>query len=197
MSLDPVRTDWNRAVLRRYGLDAVVCRLPENVLVLTGYWPVSSFAFALFPVEGPVTLIPAITEVEEIADGTVDDVRPFKYGELGAPDPYQAIQRYLAAAMAEAGLSRGTIGVEMGFETVAPGHTAAEVYVPASATLSAIASAVPNATVVDATTALYETRARKTPSELARLRLANEIAAFGLRAFRESFEPGRSEAAGA
>jgi len=41
---------------------------------------------------------------------------------------------------------------------------------------------------------LHRLRARKTPWEVAKLRLANEIATFGLVAFREAFEPGRGEA---
>jgi hypothetical protein len=54
--------------MRAHDLDALICRLPENVLLLTGYWPLSSFAFVLYPREGPVTLI-AVENVVFTDDG--------------------------------------------------------------------------------------------------------------------------------
>jgi hypothetical protein len=44
MSLDAVRDARNRDAMRAHDLDALICRLPENVLLLNGYWPLSSFA---------------------------------------------------------------------------------------------------------------------------------------------------------
>jgi Xaa-Pro dipeptidase len=66
--------------------------------------------------------------------------------------------------------------------------------VPAGVTYNLIARAAPDATLIDATAALHHARARKTPDEIARLRLTNEIAARGLKAFCAAYEPGRTEA---
>jgi Xaa-Pro dipeptidase len=71
---------------------------------------------------------------------------------------------------------------------------AGETMVPAAATLAMLGQAAPEATLVDATAVLHWLRARKTPAEIARLRLANEIASLGLSAFRDAYEPGRGEA---
>lgn len=194
MGLDAVRDAWNRAALREHQLDALICRLPENVLLLTGYWPLSSFAFALFPAEGPAALIAVDTEVESIPTGAVETVREFAWGVVGATDPYGAVQRYLKELIEAAGLARGRIGYEGSFEAVAPGHMAGETMVPAAVTIATIRRAASEATLVDATAALNKARARKTPTEIARLRLANEIAALGLAAFRDAYEPDRGEA---
>ncbi len=38
-------------------LDAIVCRLPENVLLLTGYWPICGWAFAVLSSQGEAVCI--------------------------------------------------------------------------------------------------------------------------------------------
>ncbi len=194
MSLDLVRDRRNHDAMRAHDLDALVCRLPENVLLLTGYWPLSSIAFVLYPREGPVMLMAVATEEEAIPHGAVDEVRTFAYGVVAATDPYGAVRRHLAEAVRAAGLGRGRIGYEGSFEAVAPGHMAAEPLVPSRVTQATIANAAPDATLVDATAALYEARARKTPIEIDQLRRANRVAALGLAAFHTAYEPGRTEA---
>lgn len=194
MSLDPAREKRNREVMRTYRLDALVCRLPENVLLLTGYWPLSSFAFVVFPREGSSSLIALDTEISAIPEGAVDEVRAFRWGVLGASDPYPAVERHLREVMRSAGVDRGRIGYEGSFEAVAPGHGAGERLLPSAITHATIGAAAPDATLVDATSALHVARARKTPIEIARLRRANAVAAFGLEAFALLYEAGRREA---
>ena len=194
MSLDPARDARNREAMQAHNLDALVCRLPENVLLLTGYWPLSSFAFALVPREGPRALIAVNTEEAAIPAGAADEVRTFGWGVISAVDPYGDVQRHLSALIRSAGLDRGRMGYEGSFESVAPGHMAGETMVPAGVTYNMIARAAPDATLIDATAALHRARARKTPEEIARLRLTNEIAALGLEAFCAAYEPGRTEA---
>jgi Xaa-Pro dipeptidase len=111
-----------------------------------------------------------------------------------APDPYEAFEGRLRESIRSLGLGRARIGHERSFEAVAPGHFAGEVLVPSDLTHGMIARAAPDATLVDAAPMLNDARARKTPREIAKLRLANRVAGFGLEAFTEHFEPGRTEA---
>ena len=194
MSLDPLRDARNREAMRAHNLDALLCRLPENVLLLTGHWPLSSFAFAVFPREGPSSLIAVDTEAADVPAGAIDELRTFGWGVVGATDPYGAIQKHLREMIRLAGVEHGRIGYEGSFEAVAPGHMAGETMVPAAITYQTIRGASPDATLVDATTALHAARARKTPMEIAQLRLANDVAALGLDAFCATYEPGRTEA---
>jgi Xaa-Pro dipeptidase len=194
MGLDPARDRRNREVMASHQLDALICRLPENVLLLTGHWPLSSFAWVLFPREGTSTLIVPETEARSIPPKAADELRPFPMGILSAPDPYESIERYVRDAAGSTALQHARIGYEAGFEAVAAGHTGGEVMVPAAVTLALLTRALPRATLVDATGALHAARARKTAREIEMLRRANEIAAFGLEAFRALYEPGRTEA---
>ena len=44
------RIDEIRLALQRASLDAMVCRLPENVLLASGYYSLTGFSFILIPV---------------------------------------------------------------------------------------------------------------------------------------------------
>ena len=58
--MDGERIKVARAAMSAEGLDALLCRLPENVLLLSGYWPLTGRSFLLFPREGkPVCFVPS------------------------------------------------------------------------------------------------------------------------------------------
>ncbi|HLJ67825.1 MAG TPA: Xaa-Pro peptidase family protein [Chloroflexota bacterium] len=194
MSADPLRDARNREALATHDLDAVVCRLPENVLLLTGYWPLSSFAFAVLTADGRSALIATDTEQREIPDGAAGEIRTIRSAVVNAADPYEAVEAQLRDVLRLLTTEGARIGTERSFEAVAPGHVAGEVLVPAARTHELIAAAAAGADISDAGPALNASRARKTPDEVERLRLANEIASFGLEAFRQWYEPGRREA---
>ncbi len=194
MTLDPVRAARNRDIMAAHGLDALVCRLPDNVLLLTGYWPVSSFAFAVVPREGEVVLIAVETERQEVPEEAADDVQFYSFGILGTPDPLDSVQRILADVLPALGVERGKIGIEQDFEVVAAGHGGGDVFFPGAATRATMRAAAPQADLVDAVPMLDEARTCKTPYELDKIRRANAVAAFGLGAFHELYEAGRTEA---
>lgn len=194
MDRDVAREARNQLTMRQHGLDAVVCRLPENVLLLTGYWPLSGTVFALYTEAGPAALIVPHTEEELIPQGTAAEIHVFVSGIIGAPDPAAAIEEHLRDAARSAGVDGGRIGVERGFESVAAGHSGGEVLIPGALTQALIAGALPKAEIADATPMLNDARAVKTPKEIEKLRRANAVACFGLLEFRETFEPGRTEA---
>ena len=52
-----VRLDRMRRAMERERLDALVLRLPENVLLLSGWWPMIGASTLLFPREGDATLL--------------------------------------------------------------------------------------------------------------------------------------------
>ena len=193
MALDPARDARNHEAMEAFDLDVLICRLPENVLVLTGYWPLSSFAFAVYPRDAPSALIVMDTEEIAVPDGAADRVSTVST-RMDSPEPYSVIQRHLRDILRANGLERARLGYEGDFEAVAPGHGAGEVLVPAARTFECIQGAAQAAALIDATDALEYARAVKTPRELAALRRANTVAAFGLEAFRELYESGRSEA---
>lgn len=189
--MDTERLKRVREAMAAAELDALVLRLPENVVMLSGHWPLIGWSFLVFPRDGTPTLIcPHCDEREARADLWEADVKPFLFGVLAGGDPFEAI----ATALKETAAGKGwrCVGYEDSFETVAPPWNAAEPAVPATITVGMLESVFGVDTLVDATNLLMTQRACKTASEAQQLRRVNEIAAMGLATFQELVAPGVS-----
>ena len=55
--IDTERKSWIQQALAEANLDAVICALPSDVLLLTGYWPVIGASVAICFREGPTILL--------------------------------------------------------------------------------------------------------------------------------------------
>jgi Xaa-Pro dipeptidase len=187
--MDSERHSRVRKALGRAGLDLLVCRMPENVLFLSGYWPLAGVSILLFPVDAdPVCIVPG-TEEQEAAAG-LNGIRCIAYpaGTLAAGDPQAAVTRILAEQATRLRVRR--VGIEGSFESMAPPVNAAEPALPTEAGFSQLRNAFHGSELKDATGLLYELRAIKTEQEAERIRIVNEIAAFGLAAFARHVQPG-------
>ena len=196
MPIDQERRERVRQVLAGAGLDALVCRLPEHVVLLAGSWPVIGRSLVVFPADGNPALIAPRPERDWI-DPDLEDVRAFECWRLTDPPPEESLERLLRDVAEERGLAGKRIGIDagVGFEDQAPSQRLTEPTGPAGPTVAIYALALKNADLVDATTLLYELRARKTAQEIERLRTTNRIAGFGLEAFHTAVRPGVTEAA--
>ncbi len=188
---DSERITRMREAMERARLDALLVRLPENVLLLTGYWPLAGFAFALVPGDGEATLIVPGGEAIEAQEAWTKSIRTFTFGTLGMGDPLDSVLRHLQDVSAKAGRSWKSIGVERSFESISPALNAGECSVPARRTRGMLREAFSGKRLRDATGLLERLRSRKTRAEIVKLHRANEIARMGLEAFRETVEEGR------
>jgi Xaa-Pro dipeptidase len=181
-----------RDALARHNLDALICRLPENLVLLTGYWPVIGRSVVVVPAQGEPVLIAPSMEEEALREATVRDVRTFRVWHLTDPAPEESLRALLRQAATDRNLRGKRVGIDEGFEDIAPTQKILEPWAPGAASRRLIAEAVGD-DLLDATGLLVELRARKTSRELERIRTACEIAGFGLEAFREAVAPGRRE----
>jgi len=191
--MNTARLQQLRSLMPREGLDALVCRLPENVVLLTGYWPVVGRSAAVLTLEhGPILLAPEM-EAYAIQGAWAEDVHTFPVWRLVDPDPQDSLNELLAAVAARYGLKGRRVGYDGAFEDIAPTQRVAEPWAWASASIQALAGVL-DAAIVDATPLLVEARAIKFPPDIARIKVANEVAGFGLDAFFASIDTGRTEA---
>jgi len=175
------------------GVDALILRLPENMVLLGGYYPLTGLNFLLFPRDGePVLLVPA-SEEEEASEGWWKDISTFEFGTLTAGNPYERIERLLKGVVAQKGKSWKRIGYEGSFEFVAPALLSGEGFYPAKPTGEVFSSVFEHAEMIDCTDLLHRERAIKTEREIASLQIANRIAEIGLAKFAEVVAPGRTE----
>jgi len=193
--MDSERVTAIKKALRKAGLDALVLRLPENIVMSMGAWPMNGFSYAVFTAsEGPTALIAPSCEDQEMGDCWASDVRFFIWPRLDMPDPLQAIRQQLIEVAAHRGLQRARLGYEGSFESIAPPYNAGEPMVPCETSIAFLKSIFPKARWTDATSLLHGLRACKTEAEIRRLRLAHRVADKGLNRFHRSVVPGVSEA---
>lgn len=174
------------------GFDALVCRLPENVVYITEYWPHHGISVAVLPHQGQPTLF--IPEVE--ADwGNKDwaEVVPFGWALLKDPDLYSSYHQLLGEIKDTLGLSGAQIGVEQQLEVVGTTYRHAEPIVPAAPWFALLDEVFAGSKLVDATDLLQSAKLVKTKYDLERLRVANELAEIGTEKFLQELEPGMSE----
>jgi Xaa-Pro aminopeptidase len=167
-------------------LDALVVRAPDNVVYLTNFWGMKGFDAAVFPREGdPVLVTIEASEADAAHTAWTGDVRLVKgYHES---DPRPPVARTLEATL-DATKDYGRVGLELSLGTQASDRMVGE---PTTYTRTWF-DAWPAA--VDAQPLLNEARAIKTSQEVARLRLANEIAAAAMEHVRGELRAGMTEA---
>ncbi|NJL92883.1 MAG: aminopeptidase P family protein, partial [Anaerolineae bacterium] len=181
-----------REAMRQAGIDALVCRLPENVMFLTDYWPHHGFSVAVFSQSGePLLFVPEI-EAPYAAQAWAT-VEEFGWGLLKDGDLYANYERFLGAAIAQLGLGGATVGYEQTFEVVGTTYRSSEPVIPAMPWFSLVQKAFSGAHLVDGAGVLQTARAIKTDYEIEKLKIAAEVAELGMHAFTEKLQPGMSE----
>ena len=183
---DDAKLDRVRTLMADEGLDALVVRAPDNVLYLTNFWGMKGYEAVVFPREGEPVLICLEASAED-AERTAwtSDVRHLR--GYAPEDPRPPLARTIELAQTAAG-DYGTIGLEFSLGTQASDRMVGE---PTTFTHEWFHSF--GTQIADATPLLARARAIKTPQELERMRLANEIAADAMEHVREHLRPGMKE----
>jgi Xaa-Pro dipeptidase len=182
---DDAKLERVRALMAERGLDALVCRAPDDVLYLTNFWGMKGYDACVFPREGEPVLITIEASQEDAArTAWTEDVRLIRGYDAGDPRP--PLSRTLDAAVAAA-RGYGRVGIELSLGTQASDRMVGE---PTTFT-KAWFDAFPGA--ADASDVLVPARAVKTVQEVERMRLANELAAAAMDHVREHIRPSMKE----
>lgn len=193
MAVDAERIERNKKVMTDKSLDVFICRLPENVLFFSGWWPLTGTSWAIFTTDGNCHLIVPECESQEAQDNGITDLSSYEWAHIKAPEPLGQIQNEISKIANKFGFEKSRIGIEEGFEAVAPSLNVGESVVPAVMSKQMLKEALPSADLVDATEVINGLRVLKTSAEIEKLRIANEIAGFGLAVFKENIREGISE----
>src|SRR5574340_984864 len=125
--MDTERANRLQTILAQEGIDVLLCRLPENVLYATGYWPVIGASLAVVPASGDATLILPYSELDYAEAGWVKDRRTFRFINMQAiANPTAQTQQLLRDLWTEKGYGKAVVGYEGGFELVGGNNVAAE-----------------------------------------------------------------------
>ncbi|MGH2344480.1 MAG: aminopeptidase P family N-terminal domain-containing protein, partial [Chloroflexota bacterium] len=183
-----------RAALQERDLDALVCTLPANVLLLSGYWPVVGAAVAAATRAGRVALLVPEDERDLAERGWATDMRTFQPGSLARlTSPAEAVREPLATLLRDLGVAGGRIAYEAGDAYEPSTYAAMHLYGPAAAT--GLGRAAPGATLVPGAMPLSRLRAAMTAEEVERVRLGGAIAAGAFAEGARTIRSGRRESA--
>jgi Xaa-Pro aminopeptidase/Xaa-Pro dipeptidase len=172
---DHDRVDRIRRGLQRVQLDAILCTLPDYVLLLSGYWPVIGASIAIATSEGRICLIVPEDEEELARSGWADEIRTFRPGRLDKlQSTSEAAFRALQSCANDLGITHARIGYEHGAASEPASYVA--MYLYGASIVQLLIEALPSAALVGADTLLAIWAMLKTPNEVNRIRAACAIA---------------------
>jgi Xaa-Pro aminopeptidase len=182
---DEEKLERVRALMAEEGLDALVVRAPDNVLYLTNFWGMKGYDACVFPREGDPLLICLEASAEDAERmAWTREVRFIRgYHES---DPRPPLARTLDAAV-DATRGYGRVGLELSLGTQASDRMVGEPTTFTKGWFDAFDGAA------DATPLLARSRMIKTEQEIARMRIANEIATEAMHHVRGQLQPGMKE----
>jgi Xaa-Pro aminopeptidase len=189
---DEAKLNRVRALMKEQGVTALVVRAPDNISYLTNYWCMKGYDAVVFPQEGEPTLIvlePQQNDAER--NSWTKDLRFFKGYDERDPRPPQFRAFDQAMQVLKERSLTDKVAMELNMGTQASDRMVGE---PTTFTQTYFESFHKVAReVVDSTPLLTEARALKTPQEIERMRLANELAALAMEHTRERIRPGMKE----
>lgn len=190
--IPPSRAQQVRSFLQQNNLRAWIAWRPDELLMLSGYFPFWGASLLIYFADAePVLYVPQIEPRDHIPAGL--RAQEYPWGDLQCADPYSALVSAVEEELVKAAVKPEQVGMNPGASrTSLPIQAAEQIPIPEdfAGRLSTL-TAKPNALRTAGFAALYS---RKTSEEVAAIRLANRVANVGLQAFFDNLKPGVAEA---
>jgi Xaa-Pro aminopeptidase len=187
-----VRDELIRQALEHTNWDLLVCAMPSNVLLLSGYWPAVGYSVALATRDGQIGLVVPEDEDDLAEQSWVDEVATY------APTPMDRLitaEESVFEAFSKVKRDLAIAADRIGFEQ-------ADAFEPASyaphilrgGAVRLVRRAFPSATLAPADELLAEMRTIKTPAELEHISRACQIAEQAFQKGSRLLQTGMTEA---
>lgn len=198
--MDTARLQRIKELFAEQGEDyrAIICRLPQNILMLTSYQPILGNSFCLVSLnrsdEIELRLAVPIDERDLIPDDTVVEIETFAEETLDyISNTIEAVRVPLGRLLNSANVTdRAVVGYEGVHTPIAAGYT--QVGVPGPSTFDLFRSLLLGDYLRDATPILDKLAAIKTEEEIQAIRRAEHVALQGFIAAHNSIRVGATEA---
>lgn len=193
MAQDLERLRRNAAAIGEWGLEALICGLPSNVLLLSaGYWPIVGTSLAVANREGKVALVVPEDESELARKAGAAEVFSYQPASLDKLQTVvDAIEQSLAEAASAVGLNGGRIGCDIGEASQPASYISMHLF--GSSLAEVIGRALPGSKIEDAKRLLAKLRSVCTSQEVDRVRQACKAAQEAFEAAHRALRPGLSE----
>ena len=198
--MNKIRAERMREMFTQRGADfhAIVCRLPQHVLMLTGYQPILGNSFCIITLnpakEVEIRLAVPKDEEELVPPGVAVEMKTFSEETMDyIGNTIQAVREPLAELLRSAAINENAVvGIEGAYSPIATSYT--QVGTPGPATLDLLHQLFMGGELRDVTPMLEELAAIKTDEELEAIKRSEEVAYQGFMAAREAIHVGGTEA---
>jgi Xaa-Pro dipeptidase len=178
--------------LRQNDLRAWISWRPDELLMLSGYFPFWGASLLVnFAEAEPVLFVPILEPRDHIPEGL--RVREYPWGDLKCADPYSVLVSAVGGEFDRVRVKPESAGMNPWTARTSLPIQAGE-QIPLPEDFSAKFSAIAGKTDSRCRKGFADLYLRKTPEEIAAIRLANEVANIGLQVFLDNLQPGITEA---
>jgi Xaa-Pro dipeptidase len=188
-----MRAQRVRSFLQKNQLRAWIAWRPEELLMLSGYFPYWGVSLLIcFADAEPVLFVPQIEPRDHIPSGLT--VRDYPWGDLRCSDPYSVLVASVEDELGKAGARPEQVGMTAAASRSALPIQAAE-QIPLPENFANRFSAIAAKKEEHCKPSFADLYFRKTSEEIQAIRLANQVANVGLQVFFENLQAGIPEAA--
>ena len=192
MTVTPSRAQQIRSFLQQNHLHAWIAWRPDELLMLSGYFPFWGASLLIYFADAePILFVPQLEPRDHIPAGL--RVQEYPWGDLKCADPYSVLVSAVADELSKASVGSEYVGMIPSSSRISlPIQAGEQIPFPEgfSGKLSALTTK-PNVAHQKAFSDLY---LRKTAEEVDAIRRANRVANVGLDAFFENSQRGITEA---
>jgi Xaa-Pro dipeptidase len=192
LPLTPSRAQQIRSFLQQNHLHAWIAWRPDELLMLSGYFPFWGASLLIYFADAePILFVPQLEPRDHIPAGL--RVQEYPWGDLKCADPYSVLVSAVADELSKASVGSEYVGMIPSSSRISlPIQAGEQIPFPEgfSGKLSALTTK-PNVAHQKAFSDLY---LRKTAEEVDAIRRANRVANVGLDAFFENSQRGITEA---
>jgi Xaa-Pro dipeptidase len=188
----PSRAQQVQGFLQQNNLRAWIAWRPDELLMLSGYFPFWGASLLVYFAEAePILFVPRIEPRDHVPAGL--RLQDYPWGDLKCADPYSVLVSAIGDELAMAGIKAEQVGMNPGVSRTSLPIQAAE-QIPIPENFAERLSALAAKRDAQCRTAFADLYLRKTPEEIKAIRLANQVANIGLQAFFDNLQPGIAEA---
>ncbi len=173
-------------------MDVIFCRLPENIVYLTGSYPILGLSIAAYMPDRFIALLQPEFETICLPSRKIQ-IDSFPTGHLGDKSITESYTEWLTGLRELHNINPHRIGIEMDITIAAPAFNSAEMLLPGSTWIDLLKTEFPLAKLINTIPLIEQVRAIKDEAEIGAMQKACEVANFGLSALQDSLHPGMSE----
>jgi Xaa-Pro dipeptidase len=191
---DREKTDRLRKAMQNEGLDALILRLAEDVVYVSGYWPFYGLSCVFFPLDDEPIIITIPDEEPHARRSWIKDVHLVNVESLDRfGDPVKDAFSIIRGLAEDKKLANKVIGYEGSMELLSTNYQRRELWSVGLPFYQGLRGAFPRAEIRDISPLMFDTRSIKTPNEVDMMKIVNRIADIGLEAFHKAIREGMRE----